>query len=308
MSWKPEVSKEEVMGVLREAIDLGLEWVNFSGGELLLFKRWVLDLITWLRSEDVEPSLVTNAMFVTDSISKELARSKAHVYVSLDGNQQTHELIRGKGTWKATISGITKLREKNVKVTTVMAIGTLNYNAVKDFVRISRELGVDSVAIIPVMPFGNALKNKIWIDKDRYIKALKDFEEAVESESLHGSIWCTPWAKNVVKSKRLHTGNCRKQRGLDLAPDGSVLLCDVLDVKLGNVRVKPLREVWSDYLNNPLIKRISSPSGTFCSSCPYYLNCLGGCYARALQAFNRLEGDPLCPFLNSNQKEVRKVS
>lgn len=299
--WGEEVSKEDVMNVMLQAVDLGLEWTNFSGGELLLFKPWVLEVLAKLNEYGVDVSLVTNGMFVNDEKAEYMSKNNIFAYVSLDGNKATHEYLRGAGTWDATIRGIKKLREKGVNFATIMAVGKHNYKVVEEFVRTSKELGASHVAIIPIMPFGNALKNKVWIERDEYVEALRAFAKALETYDIHGSAWCTPWARYVVKSKLLHAGNCRKSNGMDIGPDGWTLLCDVLDFKINYVLGRPLREVWEEYNNHPLVKRVSKPPKAY--ECPFYENCMGGCFARALAHHNSFEGDPLCPFY----KDVRRA-
>ena len=291
--WGPEVPKEEVYRVMREAVDLGLEWTNFSGGELLLFKPWVLEVLADLSQRGVDSSLVTNGMFVTRERAKFMAKNDIFVYVSLDGDEESHEYLRGKGTWKATIKGIKNLREEGASFALVMAVGKHNYQKVPAFVRTAKELGASHVAIIPIMPFGNALKNGVYVGKEEFLKALKDFERALEEEEMRGSVWCAPWAKYVVESKRVSAGNCRKSAGMDIGPDGWTLLCDVLDFKINDVKGRPLREVREEYLEHPLVKRVSFPKER--CPCPYFEKCLGGCYARALAATGKFEGDPLCP-------------
>jgi len=127
---------------------------------------------------------------------------------------------------------------------------------------------------------------------------LKEFAKALEENEIRGSAWCTPWAKYVVKSKYLHAGNCRKSNGMDIGPDGWTLLCDVLDFKINYVLGRPLREVWEEYNEHPLVKRVSDPPKAY--ECPFYKDCMGGCFARALADHKTFEGDPLCPFYTSS--------
>jgi len=292
--WGPEVGREEVERVMREALDLGLEWTNFSGGELLFFKPWVLEVLADLSQRGADVSLVTNGMFVTKERARYMAENGIFAYVSLDGDKESHEFLRGKGTWEATLRGINNLREAGAEFALVMAVGKHNYSKVGEFVRTARALGASHVAIIPIMPFGNALKNGVYVGRDEFVAALKLFEEALEENEMRGSVWCAPWAKYVVKSKRVSAGNCRKASGMDIGPDGWTMLCDVLDFKINDVKGRPLEEVWEEYLRHPLVRRVSSPPPGGCE-CPYYKNCMGGCFARALASGAGFEGDPLCP-------------
>ncbi len=292
--WGEEVPKEEVRRVLLEAVDLGLEWVNLSGGELLLFKPWVLEILAELSGYGVDVSLVTNAMFLNKEKAKYMADNEIYAYISLDGDKESHEYLRGPGTWEATLQGIRNLREAGGEFALIMAVGKHNYNKTKKFVEIAKELGASHVAIIPIMPFGNAVKNAVFVGRDEYVIALKAFVEALEEFDMSGSAWCTPWAKLVIDTKRLYAGNCRRSSGMDIGPDGWTLLCDVLDYKINDVKGRPLREVWEEYNNHPLIRRVSSPPKNTCE-CDHFERCLGGCFARALASSGNWEGDPLCP-------------
>ncbi|NPA85455.1 MAG: radical SAM protein [Crenarchaeota archaeon] len=296
LKWVPEVPREEVERVLREALALGLEWVNFSGGELLLYKPWVLEVLADLSGRGIDASLVTNGMFITKERAEFMARHGIHAYVSLDGDEEAHEFLRGRGTWRAALKGIERLREAGAGFTLVMAVGRHNFMKTYKFVETAKSLGARHVAIIPIMPFGNALKSKVYVESKQFEEALRRFAEGLEDHDMRGSAWCAPWARLVVNSKRLYSGNCRRQSGMDIGPDGWTLLCDVLDFKINDVKGRPLEEVWEEYVSHPLVRRVSSPPKNACG-CEHFRRCLGGCFARALAQRGAWEGDPLCPLL-----------
>ena len=296
--WQPEVTKEEVIKTLKEAVDLGLGWSNFSGGELLLFKPWILEILKWLSDFEVKGSIVTNGMFINNEKARALKESEAHVYVSLDGDKESHEKLRGSGTFDAMLRGIRKLNEYGIPFTTIMAVTNFNYNKVGKFVKLSKELGASSVAMIPVMPVSNALNNRIWVRSPQLMKTLFDFVEALEEYEIYGSTWCIPWTKHYIKSKYLRSGNCRLSNTLDLGPNGSALLCDILDITIGSVRKESLKEILIRFERSELIRSLKIPpkEGT-CAFCNFRNICLGGCYARAIFTHNKLYEDPLCPLV-----------
>ncbi len=292
--------KEEVMRVLKEAIDLGLEWINFAGGEPLLVP-WLIDVLRWLEDHGVETSIVTNGTLIDREMARKLKIT--YLYVSLDGGtKKAHEMHRP-NTWEKLMKTFKYLNEEGVRFSTVMAVSKLNYWDAYNFVKKSKEVGADHASIIPVMPTGKALENKIWVSSEEFVKALKDVERAAEEEAFPVSVWCVPWARAVVKSKYVHpSGSCRRRQVLDIAPDGSVLLCDVLDFKLTSVVGKPLVEVMKEVENHPLVKRVENPERC---DCPLWSKCMGGCYARALLLEGKWEGDPLCPIYAEKLKRVK---
>ena len=296
LDWIPEVDEETVRRVLTEAAEMGLKWVNFSGGEVLIYKKWLLKLMHELLEMGVSPSLVSNGTSITEEVARELRG--VYVYVSLDGPREVHEWIRGPGTWKATLRGLSNLRKEGVDFAIIMAINALNYNKVVEVGKIAYELGAKEFVIIPTMPFGSARNYRLGVSWNQFLVSLHQMKELLELYNLNGGAWCAPWSKFLIRNKRFHAGNCRRQNTIDIGPDGSVMLCDVLDFKLGNVKDKSFREIWSEYVNHPLVKEIREPRGLYCSKCPFFDKCLGGCYARALVENGTLEGDPLCPFLN----------
>ncbi len=81
-----------------------------------------------------------------------------------------------------------------------------------------------------------------------------------------------------------------------MTPNGDALICDTLDIPLGNVR-DGVTNIWRSFLQSELtaglLETISYPP---CNLCEIRDICKGGCYARS----NLLRGDifspdPLCP-------------
>ncbi|ALU11624.1 Fe-S osidoreductase [Ignicoccus islandicus DSM 13165] len=294
--WGPEVDKEVVSRVLNEAIEMGLRWVNFSGGEVLIYKKWLFEIFKDLLDKKVYPSVVSNGTAITEETARKLRG--VYVYVSIDGPKHIHEQIRGAGTWNAVLRGINNLKKHGVEFAIIMAINPLNYNKVIEVGELAYKLGASEFIIIPTMPFGMARETKLHIDWKNFLLSLHQMNYLLTLYEIRGGAWCAPWSRFIVRNKRFHAGNCRKQNTIDIGPDGSVMLCDVLDFRLGKVTKSSFKEVWLNYLNHPLVREIKRPRGHLCSKCPFFNECLGGCYARALTERGTLEGDPLCPFLN----------
>jgi MoaA/NifB/PqqE/SkfB family radical SAM enzyme len=110
------MTRDSVRAHLRDAEDLGVRDVYFTGGEPFLHKELAGILEDTLR---VAPaSVLTNATLVTPALARELAaldagsRFSLEMRVSLDGlTPETNDPIRGEGTFEETVRGMRLLAE-----------------------------------------------------------------------------------------------------------------------------------------------------------------------------------------------------
>ena len=292
-----ELTLDEKLRFIDEISELGISHVGLSGGEPLLHPHLPL-ILSRLRDYGISISMVTNAIHVTPEKAKLLYKHEVYVYVSIDGPKHVHEKIRGIGTFDKTINGYKVLKEHGVEISTVMAINKLNYKYIEDYFKIAMNLEVDRIAVIPVMPSGRALTNKIYVDAWEYLHAVKTLDKLSDMYGYPSSLWCTPFAPLIVKSRHIASYFCRTYSVQDIDPAGRLLACDVIDLAFSNIRDKKFIEALREYQENKTIKEIVSPSRIPkpCLTCPLKEQCRSGCFARSLIVFNGLnEGDPLCP-------------
>lgn len=290
-----QLGKVRVIELMGEAVELGVSYINFTGGEPLLYPGFS-EVLKAGRSLGLTLSIFTNLTLLTPSWAKLLSKLDVAVFSSLDGGKrETHNSNREAGNWEKIMEALKLLRREDVDYTLVMAVSSRNSSEVGSFLKLSCELEA-SAAIIPTMPTGRALKNRSFIDASTFLAALKLADEASKELSYPVSIWCAPFTGLVANSPWVSWGSCRFSPSIDIAPNGDILLCDVIDVKLSNVR-RGLKEAWLEAFNHPLNLDVVRPKlGEPCHSCRLSSACLGGCYARAYLSKGSLSHpDPLCP-------------
>ncbi len=291
-----ELSLDEKLRLLREAWDAGVDHAGFSGGEPIIHPHF-MELAREAFRLGMTMSLVTNAIALKTDIAKELARLDAHVYVSLDGTRRAHELLRGIGTWEKALKGLEALKRAGVSCSTVMAVWKRNFRTVEDYLELVNGLGLDWAAMIPVMEAGRAKTAGLAVNAKEYLEAVKRGAGKAEELGIRLSLWCTPFAPVAVDSPNISYWFCRPSRTVDVDPAGNILLCDVLDFRISNVR-KGFREAIREYENHPLTRLVTNPPRLPepCRDCPVSKQCRGGCYARSYITYGSLSGpDPLCP-------------
>lgn len=294
-----ELDHRRVSKLLEEAAELGIEYINFTGGEPLLYPRFD-EVLKTAADHGIEVGVFTNLTLLSRDWAKLFSKLGVYVLSSLDGaSRQTHEANRGLGTWDKTMEALKLLRGEGVEFGLTMAISKHNCEEAGDFVELSSSLGASSAAIIPVLPSGRALKNKLYADSKTFLEALKRADEASSSIGYPLSIWCASFAGLVAESPWVRWWSCRLSPSMDVDPTGRSLLCDVLDVAISSVE-KGLKEAWRESCTHPLVLKIARPRlREPCASCRFSEACLGGCFARAYVLRGDLdEPDPLCPVVS----------
>ena len=121
------------------------------------------------------------------------------------------------------------------------------------------------------------------------------------SESAHRykhtvNLWCMPFAIKYIENSYIYVAGCRNVDTIDIAPNGDMLLCDVLDIVITDVRKRSLSEALKIFENHPLVKKLSQPvKKEPCKNCYVREFCMGGCYARAFKVYGNFnEKDPMC--------------
>lgn len=292
-AWNSELDTSTLLRLIDEAYDLGVKYIHFTGGEPLLRKD-IFDVLV-AASIWCDVSLFTNLTPLDRKGAATLSSLEVYVYTSLDGaSERTHELLRGPGTWDALMRGVALLKEEGIPFTPVLSISRHNASEAGDFVRLAERIGAMSAALIPIMPFGRAKGSGLEADVRACVEAVRLADEVASEIGFPVSLWCMPFAGLIANSRYVSWSYCRAYDEMDIAPTGDVLLCDVLDISISNVKSKGLAGAWSEVLTNPLVNRVKE--GIECPGCPFSSKCRGGCYARSLAVRGTLDGpDPLCP-------------
>jgi SynChlorMet cassette radical SAM/SPASM protein ScmE len=241
----------------------------------------------------------TNATLVTEESA---ARLKGYeklgvVQVGLDGaTAETHDRLRGKGTYDRAIRGTRLLVEAGLPVTFFTVFTKYNRHEVRAMAELARKLGVLSVSYNILLPQGNALHyfDAIALSDEEWREAVEEvgavarafpgiasgplkqtydrfstFEEALETVGDCGPRYLTGCRTGITECT--------------IMPDGRVLACDRLqEVTCGNLREQDLQAIW---LESEVYEKFRSRFDVLlddletCKGCRYQPLCTGGCPA-----------------------------
>lgn len=295
-----ELDFNSITKIIDSAIEAGVEHINFTGGEPLL-RNDIFDILNYCLNVGIEPSLFTNLTLVNDEMVSKLSRLDVYVLTSLDGfSKETYESIRGLNTWDKFLNGVKKIISHGIEAHVNISVNTLNYNYIDKILEKALMLGFQRLSMIPTIPSGKAFIKGLYVNSKRFIEAIKLAASKVEELDISLSVWCAPFSGIIVNSNRMRFGCCRRWKVMDITPSGKTVLCDVLNIEIGNVNNFSVKEAWINLLNNHIVKSIRNPKPMQpCDKCKFWSNCMGGCYARAYILTGNIENpDPLCPKVN----------
>ncbi len=211
----PDPSLNQEKAVLKQIYSSGAVGVAFEGGEPLLRKDLV-DILAFSRSLPLHTSLITNGTLLEARIDEIAPYINGVVYVSLDGQEKTHDAIRGvSGSFRKAVGGISAAKEKATVTinTTVMAE---NVDEIESMVRLAKELGT-KISVALAHEYCNANASSPAVDKIPKI-AHRLIEMKREGYPIVNSIG---YFKVMAKEK---DWQCKPWAMINIDPHGNVVL------------------------------------------------------------------------------------
>lgn len=121
-----ELSIKEIFSIIDELSVLGCARIAFTGGEPLL-RNDIQDIISYSKDKRIYTGINSNGILVPEKIAQ--IKHIDLLMLSLDGPQETHDYLRGRGSYKSTLTAIDTAVKHNLKIatTTVLTKHNLNY-------------------------------------------------------------------------------------------------------------------------------------------------------------------------------------
>lgn len=255
----------------------------FTGGEPLEHPS-LINFISYASSKSIPIILGTNATLITPQIAEELHIAGVNeARVSLDGaSAETHDVLRGNGSFEKTKNGIISLVNEGVAVSIRTTVTKLNYQELDKIIDLVVDLGVFDWEVKHIIPAGRALHypELLTTSKEKFVALetiLKIFKSnmypQLRIKLMEGTLHRDLVIPDTIKIASCPAGN----RMMVIQPSGDAIPCGYLTSSvIGNVSeqsLKELREIWT--------KTESFTLPAYCMSCQHKERCKGGC-----QAFN----------------------
>jgi radical SAM protein with 4Fe4S-binding SPASM domain len=316
-----ELTLPEIKNVIDEVSSTLSEWsethnisfspsFNLTGGEPFLRKDF-FEVIEEIGNRGFDMYILSNGTLITGRIADMIAgHGVKGVQVSVEGPEEVHDSIRGKGSFSASSQGIRNLLDSGLNVTLNVTLSDLNAPYMKDMISITSSLGAGRLGFSRIVPYGRGLELRDHMLRSQEVKELY---ESLLSAEIDGIEIVT--GDPVATQMNLPSGNdtgctafggCAAGiSGVTLLADGTITPCRRLDIPIGNIRKDSLREVWATSEVLESLRDKSRYKGK-CSTCSRWANCRGCraiayAYTKAGGEGDYLAEDPQC-FIESSQR------
>lgn len=286
-----ELSLNEIRALLAEIADMlqawtdayGLEFspsLNVTGGEPLL-RRDLFEIIGEMGTGGFAVYLLTNGTLIDQDQAKQLAALGVKgVQVSIEGPEDIHDSIRGKGSFAAACRGISHLVAAGNTVTMNATLSEINADKFREMIDLCAALGAQRFGFSRLVPSG---RGAALVDRMLEPQRIREIYEAIFAIPAAGiEIVTGDPVASQMRTKggaddygAIATGGCAAAiSGLTILPDGTVVPCRRLPIPLGNVRKDSLREIWA---NSPILEQLRD-RGRYegkCGTCRRWAHCRG---------------------------------
>lgn len=196
-----EYSIIEWKEILLDLKEMGVMSIVFTGGEPLK-KHDIFAILDFADSLDFRISLLTDLDDIDESTLNKLKKLKnlSDLQTSLDGGTpESHDFIRGNGSFTKTLKRLTLLKESGLEYTISCSINSVNFPEIDLIADISKEYGARYLYINPVAPYGRAkkmMKDYLLSEEQLYFLAQKYLEIMIKKGIDPGNHY---WNMNLSK-------------------------------------------------------------------------------------------------------------
>jgi radical SAM protein with 4Fe4S-binding SPASM domain len=293
----PPVAGDIIMRLAAEFGELGGKRILLTGGEPLTHPEW-LEILEFAcrQTEFCEVGLQTNAALMSENDIHGLLSlpiDKLALEVSLDGaNPGTNDLVRGDGSFEATMKVLRLLSAAGLGDRTTVAFTEMrhNYDELPDVVELVHALGLGRLVSGTLVKGGRSLHSD-WVELPRasQVRALIDkyHQDPAFSEIYErvGNIAAIEWFKGRASAS---DQVCSCIRTPFINAQGKMYPCVMYlnnALVADGVHDRPLRTAIAEALPKwaelPEISRRRSVALSACEGCPGHAHCAGGCMGRA---------------------------
>lgn len=274
---RTDLAPERWVELIDEAGRCGVLHVVLRGGEALLSPAFDAVLDAVLRNR-MRFFLLTNGMIFTDEVAARFVATGRceRVKISLDGPEEIHDRMRGRGSHARAVAAIAAVRRAGLPLYVTCAVHRFNYQALPEIIRyFTDELDLPDFSFSGVST----------CDAAEYALTEEQFHEAMHLLRVHEHprMATRGMYGGLLRWRRLLNGvpdepDCKKLRqDMSVLADGTFVPCPTLSAfPLGRVGETTLLEAWRKLCERVDIRERKS-AGPECAHCRFSGVCAGFC-------------------------------
>ncbi|NHQ59733.1 radical SAM protein [Chlorobium sp. BLA1] len=303
-----ELSLEECFTVADALLALGCKDLTFIGGEVFLFKGWD-QLSEYLTNKGIKINIVTNGYRIGKAEIEQIKRAGLiNVGVSIDGIEQTHNMIRGRDDAFQRIEQTLDLLSKHgISICAVTSLMQLNCNDLEDLYLFLLEHDVSLWQLQLINAMGNMADRPDFVVTPAQVRQVIDFIRdknrdqqmvVVAADSIGYFDDNETYIRGTSSLIPCWGGCSAGITGLFIDSVGNIKGCGSLysdHFIEGNVRQKPLADIWNNENAFAYNRKFTPDMLTgMCEGCDVGSECKGGCRSSNFFSSNALYASTYC--------------
>lgn len=187
-----ELTPNEWINIFEQFEAIRVRNVTLTGGEIM-FYPYFDKVFKEIVNKRINYRVLTNGTLINDNNIDDLSKENVSLSISLDGHSsQTHDFLRGNGTFQRTITNIKNLVKNGAKVSLVYTINTNNYLYLEEAIQLAISLRVKGFLLEFTDRIGRANENLSLIlsnsqremVRQNFIQLKKKYENSFEELAL----------------------------------------------------------------------------------------------------------------------------
>ena len=313
-----ELSTSEALDLVSQMAELGIKEVTLIGGEAFMRPDWLL-IAAEITKKGMKATMTTGGYGISLGTAKRMkAAGIASVSLSIDGLEQSHDLLRGReGAYQQCFKTISHLREVGIPVACNSQVNRESIAELPMLYEVLRDAGVTAWQLALTVPMGNAVENShILLQPYELLDVFpllaylskRGNSEGVRVHMGNNIGYFGPYERLLrepiaIDPKWAFSRGCSAgQNAIGIEADGSIKGCPSLpsdEYVGGNIRERTLQDI---YQNSPQmrINDINEPEDATrhlwgeCGSCEFASVCRAGCHWTAHVFFGKRGNNPYC--------------
>jgi len=237
------------------------------------------DLVIYLRQKGFSLGMVTNGVLIHKH-AKLIREEFKHVYVSVDGDRDCHDAVRGKGVFDRVTENLKLIQGGSARISLMCVISESNIQKLEQIPTVLSALSCDEIILqemIGLTP-DEISQYKQWMEAAFHIQA-SDIEgwentllEDKQKNVLLQGILSKTYGKPV---KYIPHGVCEQTcrspySHIHVAWNGNVLYCtDFYDFSAGNVHHARITDIFENELSEQYRQEIQNEKCVTCKHCSW---------------------------------------
>ncbi len=202
------LAPELLQSAVSQALELGCKLFSYTGGEPFLYPGFLPFLKKLLQeNSDVHVAVLSNGMLLHQHVEELAALDRLHLQISLDGLEESHDRLRGRGSFRKLIQNLRIMQKAEIPITLSVAISRENIDDLVAMVDLAADLGVASIHLLYHFVRGKGSQEQ-FIDAEsifpHLLAAWRRAEELGLSidniETLRSQIFSTPGTRHDLSN------------------------------------------------------------------------------------------------------------